>query len=311
MVLRYRSKSRHNQARRKSTAHHPDMLNHFVNLLGHSWHAMVAGTSTNTLGFVLWTLALAAVGWASTVAAKWRGLKRQKASSPLRTALSDSLWPGIIFSAGATYGLVIVVFAAFMVRTIYRDHQDLVGAMEEIRTEKREVEGELELRRHIIPTTDPLFGNINQLLMAFDMYRHERHGVPCVIWLSEPPESTTSLASEVAQFSNSVSDCFTFGPFPGGGNPDLDKEALDGMVSDSVIVHITRGDKAEFTLFNNLSNLMKTKLSYDFPPRIRSHYALPSQFAGKERVIWLQFGMEVKWNSQRTEHIAKNTPKAR
>jgi hypothetical protein len=59
---------------------------------------MTAGTSTNTLGFILWTLALAAVGWASTVAVKWWELKRQNASSPLRTAFSDSLWPGIAFS---------------------------------------------------------------------------------------------------------------------------------------------------------------------------------------------------------------------
>ena len=45
----------------------------------------------------------------SDVAAKWWELKQQKASSPLRTAVYSSLWPGIAFSAGATYGLVIVV----------------------------------------------------------------------------------------------------------------------------------------------------------------------------------------------------------
>jgi hypothetical protein len=207
--------------------------------------------------------------------------------------------------------LVALVFAAFVVRTVYRDHQDVVAAKEKIRNEKREVDSELELRRHSIPTTDPLFGNLNQLLMAFDQYRHELHGEACVIWLSEPQPSTTNLASQVAQFSNSVSDCFTFGPFPGGGNPDLDKEALDGMVSDSVVVHITRGDKAALTLFDNLSSLMKTKLNYDFPPTIRSHYVLPPQFAGKERVVWLQFGTEVKWTSQKMENAVKHSPKAR
>ena len=189
------------------------MLNHFFNLLARSWHAMTAGTSTNTLGFILWTLALAAVGWASTVAARWWKLKRQNEISPLRSAFSDSLWPGIAFSALAIYGLVAVVFAAFVVCTVYRDHQEFVTAREKIAADKREVDSELELRKHSIPTTDPLFGNLNQLLMAFDVYRHALHGEPCVIWLSE-----TNLASQVAQFSNSVSDCFTFGPFPGGGN---------------------------------------------------------------------------------------------
>ena len=127
-----------------------------------------------------------------------------------------------------------------------------------------------------------------------------------MIWLSEPPAAKTNLASLLAQFSNSASDCFTFGPFPGGGNPDLDKEALDEMVPDSVVVHITKGNKAEFTLFGNLSSLFKTKLSYDFPPDIKSHYALPLKVAGKEQVVWLQFGTDVEWTSQRFER--KNTP---
>ena len=266
---------------------------------------MTAGTSTNTLGFILWTLALTAAGWASSVAVKWWELRSQQVRSPLRTALRQSLWPAIVFSAIAVYGLVAIVFLVFVVRTVYQDHQDLVAARDKIAADKRAVDGELDLRKHSIPTTDPTFGNINQLLMAFDMYRHGRHGEPCVIWLSAPPVSNTNLPTQVAQFSNSVSDCFTFGPFP--GNPDLDKEALDGMVPDTVVVHITRGDKAELALYDHLSSLMKTKLSYDFPPTIKSHYVLPAQFAGKERVVWLQFGAEVKWNSQRLQEAAKIT----
>jgi hypothetical protein len=44
---------------------------------------------------------------------------------------------------------------------------------------------------------------------------------------------------------------------------------------------------------------------------MRSHYALQPKFAGKERVVWLQFGTEVKWNTQTFEDAAKNPPKAR
>jgi hypothetical protein len=246
-----------------------------------------------------------AAGWVSTVAIKWWELRRHNEASPFRTALADSLWPGIAFNAGTTFSVVALVFAAFVVRTIYLDHQGLVATRRGILDEKESVDRELGLRRQTISSGDPLLGNINQLLMAFDTYRHGRHGEPCVIWLSAPASSTTNLASLVAQFSNSVSDCFTFGPFPGGGNPDLDKETLDGMVADSVVVHITRGDKAEFALFGNLSSLIKTRLSYKFPANIRSHYALPPQFAGKEQVIWLQFGTEVKWNSQIIERNFK------
>src|ERR1700691_4970580 len=44
----------------------PSVRPHFINSLGHSWSAMVTGTGTNTLGFVLWTLALTGVGWGAT-----------------------------------------------------------------------------------------------------------------------------------------------------------------------------------------------------------------------------------------------------
>ena len=76
------------------------MGHHFISLLGRSWHAMTSATSTNTLGFILWTVALAIVSWAATVAEKWRRLAKEKRSSPFREALSDSLWTGVYLSIG-------------------------------------------------------------------------------------------------------------------------------------------------------------------------------------------------------------------
>jgi hypothetical protein len=105
------------------------------------------------------------------------------------------------------------------------------------------------------------------------------------------------LSREVAQFSNSVSDCLTFGPFP-GGNPDYDKQAIGGMIPDTVIFHAAKDDRPALELFSRLSSLMKTRLGHEFPPDFKSHYHLNPGFGGRERIMWLQFGNEVKWNSQ-------------
>src|SRR5260370_39416305 len=248
-----------------------------------------------TLGFDVWTILIAAVGWVATIVTKWFELKRNKTSFPFRSAMRDSAWAGVFAAAGIGF-LVSAAFCVFVVRTVYDDHESLVVQNQKLLSLNTAANEELQKRKiHLYPN-EPVFGNINSLLMAFDMYRHARHGEPCVIWISVPPTATSTLSGEVAQFSNSVSDCFTFS---GGGNPESDEEAIRGMVPDTVIFHTKKDDKAAFQLFGNLGSLFKTKLSYELPSNIRLHYSLPPQIAGKEKVIWLQFGTEVRWNGER------------
>lgn len=255
------------------------MWTHFTNLLSRSWDAVIHATGTTTLGVVVWTILIAAVGWVATIVAKWIALRRSKTSSPFLGAIRDSVWGGVLTAAGIGL-VVIVVFCVFLVRTTYSVHAESQHGGERGGAEAENA-------------------HLSERAMAFGMYRHARHGEPCVLWLSVPPTATSTLSSEVAQFSNSVSDCFTFSPFPGGGNPEYDEEAVKGMVPDTVIFHAKKGDKAALQLFDSLGSLFKMKLSYDLPPNIRSHYSLPAQIAGKERIVWLQFGTEVKWNSER------------
>jgi hypothetical protein len=277
------------------------MLPHFLNLLSRSWDAMIRATGTTTLGFVVWTLLIAAVGWAATIAVKWLKLKRSKTSSPLRAAMRDSIWEGVFTAVGITI-VVIAAFCVFAIRTVYDDHQSpavqsqtliRLNMLENVEIQKR--------KTHIYPT-EPVFSNMNSLLMAFDIYRHARHGEPCVIWISVPPNATSTLSSEVAQFSNSVSDCFTFGPFTFDTDPDHVKESLTGMIPDSVVFHVSRGDKAGLQLAGQLQGLFKIQVNYEPLPNPSSHYRLNPPVAGKEHIVWLQFGTEVQWNSEARAH---------
>jgi len=101
------------------------MWPHFLNLLSRSWDAMIRATGTTTLGFVVWTILIAAVGWVATIVTKWFELKRNKTSFPFRSAMRDSAWAGVFAATGIGF-LVLVAFCVFVVRTVYDDHESLV-----------------------------------------------------------------------------------------------------------------------------------------------------------------------------------------
>src|ERR1700686_2669995 len=104
------------------------------------------------------------------------------------------------------------------------------------------------------------------------------------------------LASAVAQFSNSVSGCSTFGPFP-PGNPDLDEDVLDGMVPGAIVVHAPRDDKAADTLAMHLGNQIQVRRSFT-PSKTPKSRIYQSLHQYTESFIWLQFGTNTKWNSE-------------
>src|ERR1700680_3219604 len=146
------------------------MWTHFVNLLGHTWNAMVRATGTTTLGFIVWTLAITAVGWVVTVVTNWLELGRAKTVSPFQQAIASSRLPGIILAV-AVFGLVFVVYSVFLVQTVYRDHQSLVARNRELADSNNSLSVDLNWRRHNISTTDAVFPNIIYLLQAFQIYR--------------------------------------------------------------------------------------------------------------------------------------------
>jgi hypothetical protein len=176
--------------------------------------------------------------------------------------------------------------AQSQLKTVSQQNQKLVETNSDLATK-------LELKKHSIDTSDPVFPNIIYLLQAFDIYRHARSGTPCVIMVTAPPDSA-QLASVVAQFSNSVSDCYTFGPMPFNLDPDVEKETTSGMVPNMIVFHQERGDKAAGQLFSSLGNYFQLKLSYELP--VKRNYSVPEK--GREKLVWLQFGSGARWNSQ-------------
>jgi hypothetical protein len=269
------------------------MFPHFVNLLCRSWYTLVRASSTSTLGFFLWTIGITVIGWAATVAANWFDLWRAKHNQPFRKALARSVTTGT-FLAVLVLVFVAVTYAYFLMRTVYDDHQHLAAENRQFAESGRALRAEVQWRKHNISTTDPVFPNLIYLLQTFSMYRQALKGQPCVIVITAPSESR-ALAGVVASFSNSVSNCFTFGPMDTAANPDVENETMTGMVADMVVFHAARDDNAANQLFNNLANQIRLKRSYQLPRK--NEYSL-APGVGPVHVVWLQFGTNSKWNSE-------------
>ena len=202
-------------------------------------------------------------------------------------------------AVGSITVLLVVYGTQFLwkvAHAAYGDHQSFVQANENLKAENRVLATDLEARKNGIFTTDPVFVNIIYLLQAFSNFRNGLHGEPCVVRVTAPSESL-AFASTIAQFQIATSNCFTFGPDPNVWmNPDLEKEAKDGMVNDAIVFHADRDDKAANELFMRLSNQIRLRRSYE-PDPVRS-YQLPNGLSNLH-TIWLQFGPEAKWSTER------------
>jgi len=130
----------------------------------------VSATGTTTLGFIVWTLAISAVGWGATVAARWHELAVLGTDHPFNQALRDSLRAGGFLTLGVA-GLVLISYSAFLIRTVYEDHRLLVAKTQVVTNTNLELIKELELRKHSMVTTDPVFVNTIYLLQAFNVFQ--------------------------------------------------------------------------------------------------------------------------------------------
>lgn len=269
----------------------PAMFFHFLHLLGHAWYAFKTALGTTTLGFVAPLL----VSLVSIVATLYYILQKRGKDAMLKHWKEDAVIAlrVIVVVTFLIYGPIL--FFVGLVKTVYDDHERLVTRNKKLAELNQDLSKEVKWRKHNISTNDAVFSNIIYLLQAFHSYRNAQRGQPCVIWFTAAPDSLP-LARTVAQFSNSVSGCFTFGPFP-AGNPDLDEEVLDGSVSGAIVLHTSRNDAAANQLETLLGNQIQVRRSFT-PIRTPKARLYTSLHQYTENFIWLQFGPNVKWNSE-------------
>jgi hypothetical protein len=275
------------------------MLHHFFNLVGYSWDSMTRATATNTLGFIVWTLAITGMGWASTVAGTWFLFKRERQPEPFKKALRQSLWLGLFEAIGITV-LVLFGWACFGIKTVYELHMSQNARIIQLGVENRRLERELHVRQHTIVMSDPVFENARRTMDIFKSMHQtlepSTRMLPCKLYYTATKDSE-QMASLVMQLANVTSYCYAGASM---GRIDKDQDlyamAMDGMKPGVVVIHAERSDDLARNLQFALDAMIPTALSYE-PPKIPKDKLLVGNDP-KEHFIWLQFGTGVKWRSE-------------
>jgi len=295
----------------------------FIAIFGHAeWHSnLLRFTARVWHVFVTYNAGSTSPGFVSSILFSLLGvvvLAIYIAHTKGRKALKDHM---IESFALAVFGIVTVVFIVYgtqfawqVAKVGYEDHKTLAAKVDSLEGEKshmvdpmgrdstiadlkdklRESQSQLASRKKMMFIGDPVFDNTRKILTAFQSYRIMSKGQRCVVYITAPSQS--SIATIFAEFSNSVSGCSTFGPSV-RVNPDLDEETTSGMISGVVLIHALRGDAAANRVEEALSGTIPLERSYKPLSNAFPHYQ--DQGTG-ELVLWLQFGPDVRWTSDRS-----------
>jgi hypothetical protein len=247
-------------------------IKHFVNLLLRSWHAMTNATGTTTLGFLVWTIAIAIVAWMVSVVAKLIELRKQRGERPFQRAVSASL-----LSAGLSFGsiftVVVFVWAGFVILTVYDDHQALVKRNQELL-------GKGNGNPYAIFANNQYASTINTF-MAFawleNLNTQPEDKNACHLRITAPSENV-----QVAQVLSSIAraaHCFVESPDPFM----IDHSA---PVSETVLIHVPQNRKERLGFATAMSNAFNVKTSTDLPAE------------SQQNLIWVQIGSGNVWRQR-------------
>ena len=245
---------------------------HMFNLFSQSWRELMRAFSNSSLGFVLFNIALPlVVGILSAFYSRYFEKNPWlEASKRASIAALVALFATFILTGGA--------YIWTLVSVAYESHESLVRSKTELLRSNTKMEEEIRNNKHFM-----------DVLQAFTVYRLRiavKNYSSCQIKTTAPNE-TQSKATMVSQMASMATQCPTYGPMDSNMSPEVREETENGMVDGIVIFHARKGDKAADELYGILGSTLPLRRSYEVPPRVSEHF------------LWLQYGKNVKWNSER------------
>lgn len=266
----------------------PSMRSYYANLVSRAWGTTMNSTSTNTLGFILWTVIVGTALWAVGVAIKWNSLKQTPNAVPFKRVLLQALWPEGAAMAGVVILLVFGAVIFFLLRTVYSDQEDLATTIATLQTDNTGLKLMLQNKIHNLNTTDPAFLNMVSTIRAFMSYRRAiGPDAKCMILITFPKAEKSHIEMPFINFAVLGSNCPNGNLQNIGIKPEDDEEeSMKGAIPGVIMFHALANSKGADKLSDDLSNLFQ----------VRRSYKLPSN--APENTIWIQFGPNIKWNSE-------------
>ena len=218
---------------------------------------------------------------------------------PARVTAMHPVWFAVLT---AVVAVILFEVGAYIWRFVWvapkRMHFDDLRALEEAKAEWRQthqaalgqiatLESELHQRKHVLVWSDHATENMIGVIKAFELLRGRPPEDRVEVWVTAP-ESSRRIASVVMLLANVGCNC---GPktFDPAINPKYDALTNEGAKPGVVRLHM-----AEF--FGHALEI-QDRLGVLF--RIERTYEMPSMWTAKpERLLWLQFGPDVKWTTE-------------
>ena len=238
---------------------------------------MVNATSTNTLGFIIWTASLTMVVWfASILLPNFLEERRKVRKGAFIRALQASLLNGLLTLA-AVAGLTIVVWLGCIPALIYKDHQELMAQNRELRS--RQINNPYEksfIGSYAYTNTLGAFG-----YLVRDPRRQPNQRSECQIEITSAPDNKT-LALSLRSIASAMG-CYIL---PEPYDPDTDSESWNEMehsLPNFAVIHAAKGNIRADGFLAGMSNTFHVQRSYDLPPDSPSN------------LVWLQIGKGSVW----------------
>src|SRR5581483_3744957 len=133
----------------------PMWFSHLLKLLLRNWNRTTTAYGTTTLGFLLWVVLFTILLWLAGVLGTWATLRKTKQTS-LKEVLMDSSYTGM-FSVGVIAAIAVISYAAFLLQTVYQDHQTLTAQVEKLSLSNHQLNEEIERRKHALFPDEPAF----------------------------------------------------------------------------------------------------------------------------------------------------------
>jgi hypothetical protein len=269
------------------------MWPHFVNLLHRAWANLMAAISSSTFGTLLFSVCVPIVVGVCTFLFGLWVLKQSRRDAFKKAAEALGI------TLGSTWVVIIIAWIVVVVLTVFSDHQRLSSANTILASQNKDLRADLDWRRHNLSTTDPVFPNIIYMLQAFERFGrvmdvHPQAGLPsCVIYMTWPKGADSArIGALMHQLGGPLTGC---APFASEGDSDLDPELLEGDQDDVIKVHAAKDEPAADALMGSLGNEIRLQRTYRMFKNPEKRW---SPYSPQQRVVWLQFGKSVKWNSE-------------
>ena len=148
------------------------------------------------------------------------------------------------------------------------------------------LKAQVEDRENNLYASGPAFGNAMDTITVFKTYRKSiGPNAECQIRITSPDEHS-NIAVLIKDLAIVGSECSVFGPSDTSGDPDLRRDTFTGMFPGVIIFHAAKDAPGTTQLFLSFRNYIRLERSFTIPPGV------------PENFLWLQFGPDVKWNTQ-------------